>query len=61
MSNADGRKTVKIEGKVFGYVIRYKKLTRMPVGEFTDEALYEKLDRLPDDVKKQLGIKLKKK
>lgn len=61
MANADKRETIKIGGKLLGFVRKYKKITRIPVGEFIDDAIFEKLDRLPDDVKLQLGVKPEKK
>lgn len=60
MANQDGTKSIRLNSEIVGMVVSHKKATGVAIGRFIEDAITEKVDRLPAAVKLRMGLKAKK-
>lgn len=47
---------VRIDKDVLAIVREYKSVTGLPIQRFIEDAIVEKVDRLPEDVREKIGL-----
>lgn len=60
MANNDGRRTIKMSGKLVEILDRYKKATSVPISRFVDMAVNERIERMGNVKNSEMAKLLKK-